>query len=314
MRYETAGDPMSGLKWTKKTTRKIAEELATLGIQVSHQTVLKLLRQMDFSLRGNNKAVAVGADGSKQAKVERNLQFEYIKTLRDSFEKHGDPVISVDTKKKEMIGNFKNHGQTWNDCAVLVNDHDFRSDAKGMAVPYGIYDTQANRGKIIIGISSDTPAFAVNAIARWWKTEGEKRYPNSSKLLILADGGGSNGVRPRAWKYHLQHVLCNQHKLDITVCHYPTGASKWNPIEHRLFSEISKNWAGKPLADYETVLKHIRTTKTATGLKVTAQLTKRFYPKGETVSKVAMDQLTLTRHNVLPNWNYSLVPGSVSRM
>ncbi len=308
MRHETAGDPMSGLKWTKRTTRKIAEELATLNIQVSHATVAKLLRQMGFSLRANEKTISSGVNVSASAKEERNLQFEYISVLRCTFEQQGDPVISVDTKKKEMIGNFKNKGQTWNDSPIPVNDHDFRSEASGMAVPYGIYDTQFHRGKVIIGISSDTPAFAVSAIEQWWKTEGKKRYPTSNKLLILADSGGSNGVRPRAWKYHLQHVICNKHKLDITVCHYPTGTSKWNPIEHRLFSEISKNWAGKPLRNYETVLKYIRTTKTSTGLKVTAQLNKNNYPKGESISEYEMAQLILTRHDVFPKLNYSLGP------
>ena len=314
MRHEIAGDPISGLKWTKRATRRIAEELATLNIQVSHATVAKLLHQMGFSLRANEKTISSGANVSASAKEERNVQFEYISALRNAFEKQGDPIISVDTKKKEMIGNFKNNGQTWNNTPVSVNDHDFRSDASGMAVPYGIYDTQANKGKIIVGISSDTPAFAVNAIEKWWKTEGNKRYPASTKLLILADSGGSNGVRPRAWKYHLQKVICNQHNLDITVCHYPTGASKWNPIEHRLFSEISKNWAGKPLQNYETVLKHIRTTKTSTGLRVTAQLNKNIYPKGELISENEMAQLTLTRHDVLPKLNYSLAPAANARM
>ena len=308
MRHETAGDPMSGLKWTKRTTRKIAEELATLNIQVSHATVAKLLHQMGFSLRANEKTISSGVKVSASAKEERNLQFEYISVLRCTFEQQGDPVISVDTKKKEMIGHFKNNGQTWSDAPIPVNDHDFRSEASGMAVPYGIYDTQCNREKIIIGISSDTPAFAVSAIEQWWKTEGKKRYPRSNKLLILADSGSSNGVRPRAWRYYLQHVICNKHQLDITVCHYPTGTSKWNPIEHRLFSEISKNWAGKPLGNYETVLKYIRTTKTSTGLKVTAQLNKNNYPKGESISEYEMAQLALTRHDVFPKLNYSLVP------
>ena len=308
MHHETAGDPISGLKWTKRATRKIAEELATLNIHVSHATVARLLRYMGFSLRANEKTIASGANISADARAERNVQFEYIRALRHTFEKRGDPVISVDTKKKEMIGNFKNNGQTWNAAPVSVNDHDFRSDASGMAVPYGIYDTQANQGKIIVGISSDTPAFAVNAIERWWKREGIGRYPASRKLLILADSGGSNGVRPRAWKYHLQTVLCNRHHLDITVCHYPTGASKWNPIEHRKFKKISKNWAGKPLANYETVLKYIRTTKTSTGLKVTAQLNKNIYPKGESISEDEIAQLTLVRHDVLPKLNSSFVP------
>ncbi len=310
MQHETAGDPMSGLKWTKRATRKIAAQLATLNIYASHVAVANLLHQMGFSLRGNRKTIAAGTNVSANTKEERNIQFEYISELRELFEERGDPVISVDTKKKEMIGNFKNDGQTWNATPVLVNDHDFRSNAIGMAIPYGIYDTQANKGKVIVGVSSDTPAFAVNAIVRWWKTEGKRRYPRSKKLLILADGGGSNGVRPRAWKYHLQHVLCDRYKLDVTVCHYPAGASKWNPIEHRLFSEISKNWAGKPLESYETALKYIRTTKTSTGLSVTAQLNKKIYPKGESISKEDMEQLALSRHSVLPNLNYSLAPNN----
>lgn len=179
MRYETAGDPMSGLKWTQKTTRKIARELAGLGIHVSHKTVAKLLHQMDFSLRGNRKMIATNTNHSPTARADRDTQFHYIRERRDRFEMCGDPIISVDSKKKEMIGNFKNAGKTWNRKPMLVNDHDFRSDAVGMAVPYGIYDLQANRGKVIVGTSSDTPAFAVNAIERWWKTEGKRRYPTS---------------------------------------------------------------------------------------------------------------------------------------
>jgi len=299
---------MTDLKWTKKTTRKIAEELMALNIHISHKTVSKLLHQMDFSLRSNMKSITIGSNQSAQARADRDLQFNYIGERREQFEEHGDPVISVDTKKKEMIGNFKNTGKRWNDSPILVNDHDFRSYAEGMAVPYGIYDTQAVRGKIIVGTSSDTPAFAANAVARWWKTEGKKRYPTSKKLLILADNGGSNGSRPKAWKFHLQNELCDRYGLDVTVCHYPSGTSKWNPIEHRLFSEISKNWAGMPLTDYETVLKYIRKTKTSTGLKVTAQLNTSIYAKGESISKEVMEQLALTRHDILPNLNYTLAP------
>ena len=307
MEYETAGDPMTGLKWTQRTTRKIAAVLSNLNIHVSHTTVGKLLHRMGYSLRVNQKQLACGASALLPKEL-RNQQFEYISQLRDAFAAGGNPVISVDTKKKEMIGNFKNNGQSWHVAPIQVNDHDFRSDAEGMAVPYGIYDTQANRGKIILGTSYDTPAFAVGAIDKWWKTEGGTRYANASELLILADGGGSNGVRPLAWRYHLQDRLCDQHGLKVTVCHFPTGASKWNPIEHRLFSEISKNWAGKPLDSYATMLKFIRKTRSTTGLRVTAQLDTRSYIKGETFSKQEMNQLSLVRHETLPKWNYSLSP------
>lgn len=308
MRYDTAGDPMTGLKWTKRTTRKIAEELSSLNIHVSHRTVGKLLRQLGFSLGANQKQLGCGKASSAQSKEDRNRQFDYISSVREAFAKSNDPTISVDSKKKEMVGSFRNNGRVWTDQPIIVNDHDFRSDALGMAVPYGIYDTQANRGRIVVGTSSDTPAFAVGAIAQWWQKEGMKSYPKARKLLILADGGGSNGSRPRGWKYHLQHKLCDQSHLEITVCHYPTGTSKWNPIEHRMFSEVSKNWAGRPLDSYETVLKYIRTTKTTSGLRVTAELDTRNYEKGESFSKSDMDQLALVRHETLPSWNYSLHP------
>lgn len=307
MHFDTAGDPMTGLKWTQRTTRKIAAELATLNIHVSHATVGKLLHGMGFSLRSNQKQLACGSS-APPSKEARNQQFEYISQLREAYAAKGNPVISVDTKKKEMIGPFKNKGQSWNAEPISVYDHDFRSDAVGMAVPYGIYDTQANQGKIIVGTSYDTPAFAVGAINTWWKTQGCKRYATARELLILADSGGSNGVRPLAWRYHLQKTLCDSHALQVTVCHYPTGSSKWNPVEHRLFSEISKNWAAKPLDSYETALKYIRKTTTETGLKVTAQLDPKTYPKGETFSKEEMKQLSLVRHETLPKWNYSIFP------
>lgn len=307
LQFDTAGDPMTGLKWTRRTTRKIAAELATLNIHVSHATVGKLLHEMGFSLRGNQKQLACGTSAPPSME-ERDQQFKYIGQLRKTYATAGNPVISVDTKKKEMIGHFKNPGQSWNAEPIQVYDHDFRSDAVGMAVPYGIYDTQANRGKVIVGTSYDTPAFAVGAINTWWKTEGCKRYATSRELLILADGGGSNGVRPLAWRYHLQNTLCDPNALQVRVCHYPTGASKWNPIEHRLFSEISKNWAAKPLDSYETLLKCIRKTTTKTGLKVTAQLDPKTYIKGETFSKEEMKQLSLVRHEMLPKRNYTLFP------
>ena len=210
-----------------------------------------------------------------------------------------------------MVGNFKNNGVSWGKEPYRVNDHDFRSDAKGMAIPYGIFDTQTNQGFVGVGTSYETPAFAVDAIVLWWKTCGSHLYSRTDQLLILADCGGANGARTRAWKYHLQHQLCDPFQLTVTVCHYPPGASKWNPIEHQLFSAISINWAGKPLETYETVINYIRTTKNSSGLRVRARLLKKNYEKGEQISPKQMEQLALTRHRVLPGWNYTLAPSKM---
>jgi hypothetical protein len=196
------------------------------------------------------------------------------------FQRRGLPIISVDTKKRELVGNFRNPGARWDLSPRLVNDHDFRSDSTGVAIPYGIYDLLANRGSVVVGVSHDTSAFAAHAIAHWWRQEGSLRYPRSRQLLILSDTGGSNGARCRAWKTELQSQLADSLGLTLTVAHYPTGASKWNPIEHRLFSEISKNWAGEPLDSYQKILNFIRSTRTQTGLSVTAQLDRRNYPTG----------------------------------
>jgi hypothetical protein len=214
----------------------------------------------------------------------------------------------VDTKKKEKIGKFKNSGVSWEQKPYQVNDHDFPSDALGMAVPYGIYDTEVNRGFVTVGTTYETPAFAVEAIVLWWKSCGRSRYPNAEELLILADCGGGNSARSRAWKYHLQHKLCGPYGLRVTVCHYPPGASKWNPIEHHLFSHISNNWAGKPLESYETVVNYIRRTKTSTGLKVRARLVRKNYAKGEQISDTEMARLMIAHHKTLPGWNYTLAP------
>ncbi|MGK5082960.1 ISAzo13 family transposase [Bdellovibrionota bacterium FG-1] len=305
MDYETAGDPMSGLKWTRKTTEKISAQLLRLGLRVSKNTVGRLLKQMDFSLRVNHKKLS---RGSKTTQVIRNEQFGTIRNFRDKFERNAHPVISVDTKKKELVGQFKNPGKTWRQTPELVNDHDFRSDGKGMAAPYGIYDTTSNRGFVCVGKSADTAEFAVDSIVSWWAHEGCKQYPDSRKLLILADAGGSNGCRTRAWKYQLQHKLCNIHGLTVNVSHYPPGASKWNPIEHRLFSEISKNWAGIPLSSFKTVLNYIRTTKTKTGLSVSARLIRRHYPKGVKITDAEMQKLRMDFHPNLPKWNYTIRP------
>ena len=302
MRHDTAGDPITGAKWSRRTTRKIAEELTTLGIAVSKNTVGRLLKQLKFKLRVNRKQIA------STKNPDRNQQFLYIGQQRERFVNQGLPIISVDTKKKEQIGNFKNVGAKWDREPVLVRDHDFRSDADGMAIPYGIYDTQANRGAVFVGTSHDTPAFAVDAIAQWWLKEGCPRYPDARELFILADGGGSNGPRCRAWRKAIQDTICTPLGLIVTVSHYPPGASKWNPIEHRLFSPISKNWAGEPLTDIDKILKFIRTTKTESGLTVNAYLIPENYDTGIKISDAEMRQLNLAPHEMLGRWNYTVRP------
>ena len=302
MAHHTAGDPINGLRWTRKTTLKLSRELRHAGLAVSPKTVGRLLRSLKFSLRVNHKKVA------GRSSPFRNQQFEYITRTRRRFARQGWPTISIDTKKRELVGCFKNAGATWETEAVRVNDHDFRRDATGVAIPWGLYETQTNRGHVFVGTSHDTSTFAVTALARWWTTTGRRRYRHAQRLLILADCGGSNGYRTRAWKHGLQTRFCNRFDLTITVCHYPPGTSKWNPIEHRLFSEISKNWAGQPLESYETVLNFIRTTKTETGLVVKGTLLDGAYPTGLKISDAQMAEVKLRQHRVLPTWNYTLVP------
>lgn len=303
MRLETAGDPISGLKWTHKATEKIAKELKGLGIQVGKSTVGRLLKKLNFSLRVNHKKRSHGT-----SPVTRDLQFRYIRRQRTAFAMRGDPIISVDAKKRELVGNFKNDGKAWEQTPRLVNDHDFPSLAKGVAIPYVMYDTEANRGFVCVGTSRGTSEFAVDSIKRWWRLEGQHHYPDSNRLLILADGGGGNGHRARAWKARLQDQVCDRYKLTITVCHYPPGASKWNPVEHRVNCEISRNWQAVPLDSYETVLKYIRTTTTATGLRVRAQLIRKQYDKGCKISDDEMEQLSIQHHTSRPRWNYTLSP------
>ena len=302
LQHDTAGDPISGLKWTRRTTAKIADELRSLGIEICPKTVAKLLKKMDFRLRVNHKKRATSCD------PDRDQQFDHIAELRERFSRMGAPIISVDSKKRELVGRFKNPGTTWQRRALIVNDHDFRSDAEGIAIPYGVYDLQANRGSVFVGTSYDTSEFAVEAIEKWWRYEGRKRYPGAKHLLILADSGGSNDPRRRAWPYMLQTKLCDRHHLSVSVSHYPAGASKYNPIDHRLFSEISKNWAGQPLVSYETLLNYIRSTKTSTGLEAKAHLVKKSYEKALKVSKRQMDGLAMTRDKALPKRNYTLRP------
>ena len=299
---DTAGDPMTGLKWSRRTPDKIACVLQKHGIEICPNTVARLLHQMNYSLRANSKVLATGFS------PDRNDQFEYISELRDRFQRQHLPVISVDTKKRELVGNFKNAGYRWERFRTLVQDHDFRTDSIGVAIPYGIYDLPANRGFIVVGVSHDTPQFAVSSIARWWNCQGLQRYLGAKKLLILADTGGSNSCTAWAWKWEIQRRLCNLFNIHVTVAHYPTGASKWNPIEHRLFSEISKNWAAHPLISYECILKFIRTTKTNSGLQVSAYLDRTHYQNGLSPAKDQIRQLRLLPHHTLPKWNYTIKP------
>lgn len=303
LRHDTAGDPTGrrGL-WTGQHLEEISQQLKRLGISVCANTVRRLLDEVDYALHANRKSL------SGPQSPERDRQFRYLQGQRKEFTRHGLPIISVDTKKKELVGPFKNAGQIWSRAALPVNDHDFRSQAKGQAIPRGLYDLQANRGSVLIGTSHDTPEFAVEAIVEWWCDQGRRRYARASELLILADSGGSNGARCRLWKYALQEKLADPFGLAVTVCHYPTGASKWNPIEHRLFSEISKHWAGQPLIDYPTILRLVGGTKTKTGLKVDCALSTKHYPTKIKVSDAQMRELDLLKHPILPNWNYTLLP------
>lgn len=300
---ETAGDPMTEHKWVRSSLRSLSERLSQAGHAVSAPTVSRLLKAHDYSLRVNAKAKDL-----RSQHPDRDSQFRYIETQKQSFIASGDPIISVDTKKKELIGNFKNAGQAWRQEAEAVNVHDFLSDSLGRVSPYGIFDVERNKGAIYVGLSADTPEFAVEAISRWWQDHGRQAYPQATRLLILADAGGSNGYRPRLWKAQLQSHLSDAMGLSITVCHYPTGCSKWNPIEHRLFSHISINWAGKPLRTFETMLSLIRGTTTQTGLEVSAHLLEGLFETGKKVSDAVMKTLNITRHTICPRWNYTIRP------
>ena len=290
------------MKWTRKTTEKIADVLQQIDIPVSPNTVARILYQMDFSLRVNRKQIATNSS------PYRDQQFQHISALRERFQRQGLPIISVDSKKRELIVNFKNSGAKWDRSPVPVNDHDFRSDASGVGISYGIYDPPNNRGTVCVGISHDTPAFAAHSIATWWKREGSRRHGRVPKLLMLADSGGSNSCSSWAWKTEIQARLCNAFGITATIAHYPTGASKWNPIEHRLFSEISKNWAAEPLVSYETMLGFIRNTTTKTGLVVTAYLDRAEYPTGLKPDRQLISSVALKPDTILPRWNYTIAP------
>jgi len=307
MEHETAGDPVSGCKWTRKTTLKIAQQLNRAGIRVSPNTVGKLLKNMNFSLRVNLKTLESGLRKPPDPR-DRDLQFRYIRRQIGDYTAQGMPVISVDTKSRELIGLFRQSGCIWAQSPIEVFDHDFPSDSQGVAIPYGIYDLSRNEGFVCVGTTRDTSEFAVDSIRTWWSKAGSTHYPNADRLLILADCGGSNGYRTRLWKHKLRVGFCNRFGLQVKVCHYPPGSSKWNPIEHRMFSFISSNWSAQPLRDYETVLKYIRTAKTSAGLKIRAILNSKQYQKGKKISDQQMKQIVLKRYTLRPNWNYSISP------
>ena len=265
---------------------------------------------MNFSLRLNLKCLESGQSKPPDPR-QRDLQFRYIRGQIRSYKANAMPVISVDTKSRELIGPFHQTGRKWSQEPIQVLDHDFPSDSKGVAIPYGIYDLIRNEGYVCVGTSRDTSEFAVDSIRTWWQKAGSRYYPDADRLLVLADCGGSNGYRIRLWKAQLQAVLCDRFGLQVKICHYPPGSSKWNHIEHRMFSFISNNWAAQPLLDYETVLKFIRTTKTSTGLKIRASLINKIYDKGKKVSDQQMRQIVLKRYTQRPNWNYSISPSKM---
>ena len=303
MDENTAGDPMSLLKWTGKSTRKIADEMVNLAHPMSAMSVCRMLKEMDYSLQANVKT----KEGKEHP--DRDAQFRYINEQVKDFIRNKAPVISVDAKKKENVGEFKNAGQTWRKKGKKreVFSHDFPNLGIGKAIPYGTYDIEKNNGMVNVGITHDTAEFAVESIRRWWKLMGRWEYSGAKKLLICADSGGSNGSRIKAWKLYLQE-LSREFNLTITVCHFPPGTSKWNKIEHRMFSFISMNWKGEPLINYETVVNMISTTTTKSGLKIKAQLDKNKYETGIKISDREMNGLKIQHHQLHPKWNYTIFP------
>jgi len=299
----TRGDPMSPLRWTCKSTRQLSTELVRQGYGVSHVTVAELLHRLDYSLQANAKTL----EGANHR--DREDQFNYINEKVKEFLGRGQPVISVDTKKKELVGQFKNGGREWHPKGEPeeVEIHDFATPESPKVIPYGIYDIGKNMGWVNVGCDHDTASFAVASIRRWWVSMGQEVYPEAKELLICADGGGSNGYRVRLWKVELQ-TLATQTGLGITICHFPPGTSKWNKIEHRLFSHISMNWRGRPLISHEVIVKLIGRTSTRNGLRVKAKLDRRKYPTKVKVSDKEMERVKLKPHSFHGEWNYSISP------
>jgi len=303
----TRGDPESPLRWTCKNVRVLAEELQRKGHAVSYQTVAELLHEMEYSLQANQKKL----EGSQHS--DRNQQFEYINRKAQRYLKQGEPVISVDTKKKELVGDFKNPGREWHPQGrpepVRVHDFEIRQPENGKVAPYGVYDLGRNVGWVSVGVDHDTAEFAVESIRRWWRWMGRRSYFKAKRLLITADSGGSNGARVRLWKWELQQ-LADETGLVIAVCHFPPGTSKWNKIEHRLFSVITQNWRGKPLISHQVIIDLIAATTTKTGLTVKSKIDTNMYEPGLKVSDQQMAELQLRREKFHGDWNYKLLPRS----
>ena len=305
----TRGHPMSPLRWTCKSVRTLAAELTRQGHRVSHQTVSEVLQRSGYSLQANRKT----REGAGHP--DRNAQFEHIARRAKEFQQRGQPVISVDTKKKELVGDFKNAGREWHPAGQppSVRVHDFLDDELGKAIPYGVYDLGANAGWVSVGIDHDTPEFAVESIYCWWRQMGRKTYPEARELLITADGGGSNGSRTRLWKVALGR-MADATGLKISVCHFPPGTSKWNKIEHRMFCHITRNWRGRPLESLEVVVNLIASTTTTKGLRVRAALDTDEYPIGVKVDDAAMAALRLTPDEFHGEWNYAITPAEPAQL
>jgi transposase len=301
----TRGDPESPLRWTMKSTRNLARELTEMGHAISHSVVAKVLRSAGYSLQGTRKAL----EGAQHP--DRDAQFRYISSLAGEFIAAGDPVISVDTKKKELVGRFAQAGREWQPAGkpVEVSTYDFPALADGKAIPYGVYDIADDSAWVAVGVDHDTSVFAVATIEAWWREMGRRKYPNARRLLITADGGGSNGHRPWLWKFELARLSAAT-GLEITVCHYPPGTSKWNKIEHRLFSRITVNWRGRPLETYQTVVNLIAGTTTATGLTVRCELDPSLYPTQIKLSQQQKESIPITRHEFHGDWNYTISSAS----
>jgi hypothetical protein len=307
MEDATAGDPMSTVKWTRKSTRAVSRALG-----ISHTKAWKMLRAHKYRLRYNRKRLV------QKSSEDRERQFQEINYLKESFVQRCQPVISVDAKKRELIGLFKNHGRAWRKTPLDVGIYDFPSDADGVAIPYGIYDVTRGDGFVVVGTSHNTPGFAANAIHEWWRLAGRAVHAAAHELLVLADSGSSNGARAHAWKNGLQQIA-NKTGLHITVAHYPTGASKWNPVEHRLFGPIITNWAGQPLVNYETICQFIRHTRTTSGARCKVFLDRRNWPTQKQLGSAGIkairsaQPLAIRHSHVLPHLNYTIVPTALRR-
>ncbi len=301
----TRGDPENPLRWTCLSTRQLSAALQKQGYRIGRQTVATLLEELGYSLQGNQKT----KEGSSHP--DRDAQFRYIHDRVEEFQGRGQPVVSVDTKKKELVGDFKNGGREWRPAGnpETVRVYDFVDKALGKANPYGVYDPVANVGWVSVGVDHDTAEFAVETLRRWWEKMGRLRYPTTTELLVNADGGGSNGTRVRLWTVALQR-LADETGLRITVCHFPPGTSKWNKIEHRMFSYISMNWRGKPLISHEVIVNLIASTTTQTGLKIEAEIDTNLYPKGLRVTDEELEKINIQKANFHGEWNYTILPST----